>query len=360
MSIQPKSDNLLFWYDKNGRELPWRYKSGKTPDPYIVWLSEIMLQQTTITVVKDYFNRFLIKWPTLLELSRAKLDDVLLEWAGLGYYARARNLHKCAQIICEKYDGKFPESEDELISLPGIGTYTAAAITSIAFDNRAVVIDGNVERVISRVFAITQPLPISKKLIRQKADKLTPNFRSGDYAQAIMDLGSTICSPKSPACFKCPWEVNCEGKRMGLAEDLPRKLSPKSKPSRKGICFWITRNDGYVLMRRREEKGLLGGMMEIPSTPWEKNIQKIEKAVFYSPIKLPLSSWVILPGEVKQIFTHFNLYLLIGKTRITENKYKKLHLSDDFIWVHPEKFDKQALPSLMKKVINYTLFFSGS
>ena len=351
MSIIPDTEKLLNWYDNNGRDLPWRYKNGKKPDPYVVWLSEIMLQQTTVAVVKDYFKRFIIRWPTLFDLSKANLDDVLNEWSGLGYYARARNLHKSAKIISKEHLGKFPEHKKELILLPGIGDYTAAAILSIAFNKRAAAVDGNVERVISRIFAITEPLPSSKSYIREKAIEITPMKRYGDYAQAIMDLGSTICLPRNPMCNECPWEEACQARKAGIQQNLPVKKPKKTKPHRKGICFWIARNDGYVLMRKRQEKGLLGGMMEIPSTPWEKNIQTIDKALNYAPLKLPVAKWTLLLDNIKHVFSHFNLSLVIASSKVTKDKFDKLSLTKDFVWVNPSQIDQLAIPSLTRKIV---------
>ena len=350
MSIKTDSEKLLNWYDRNGRDLPWRYKNGNKPDPYVVWLSEIMLQQTTVAVVKGYFSRFINRWPTLFDLSKASLDEVLQEWSGLGYYARARNLHKCAEIISKKYLGKFPQNERELIQLPGVGEYTSAAIMSIAFNKKATVVDSNVERVISRIFAITESLPSSKRVIRKKAQEISPANRFGDYSQAIMDLGSTICLPKTPLCVECPWEEICQARMKGIEKNLPVKKPKKPKPLRQGICFWIIRHDGYVLLRKRQEKGLLGGMMEIPSTPWEKNIQTIDKAIEYSPLRLSMVNWSILSDNVKHVFSHFNLLLIIASAKIKRDKLEKLSLTEDFVWVNPNQINQLAIPSLTKKI----------
>jgi A/G-specific adenine glycosylase len=232
------TSRLLHWYDTHGRELPWRVKGGRT-DPYRVWLSEIMLQQTTVAAVKDFFLRFVARWPTVGDLAAAELDDVLRAWAGLGYYARARNLHACARKVATERGGKFPTSYEELIALPGIGSYTAAAIGAIAFDLPLAAVDGNVERVISRLYAIETPLPQSKPEIRAKTQALVPDQRAGDFAQALMDLGATICTPKSPNCLICPYTDDCAGCKIGIADRLPRKAPKKSVPTRRAYAFLL-------------------------------------------------------------------------------------------------------------------------
>ena len=231
---------LLAWYDTYGRDLPWRMK-GKKPDPYSVWLSEIMLQQTTVAAVRDYYNKFIEQWPSVRALAAAPLDDVLKAWAGLGYYARARNLHLCAKTVAEQHGGTFPATVDELLKLPGIGPYTAGAIAAIAFDQPFAAVDGNVERVLSRLHAIATPLPESKPLIREIAQALVPSIRAGDFAQALMDLGATICTPKSPNCLICPWTDQCRGRAFGIAETLPKKSAKKAIPTRRGYaCLLYT------------------------------------------------------------------------------------------------------------------------
>ena len=245
------SGKLLAWYDAHARDLPWRSKRGKKPDPYHVWLSEIMLQQTTVAAVKDYYIKFLSRWPRVSDLARASQEDVLRAWAGLGYYARARNLHACAIKVVDEWNGKFPDTEEELRSLPGIGPYTAAAIAAIAFDRPHAAVDGNVERVMARVYAIETPLPAAKPMIKEKAQALVPEKRAGDFAQALMDLGATICTPRTANCGICPWTDHCEGSTRGIAESLPLK-APKAKvPTRHGIAFWVERDDGHILLRSR-------------------------------------------------------------------------------------------------------------
>ena len=334
------ADRLLDWYDRNARLLPWRVPPGGRPDPYHVWLSEVMLQQTTVAAVGPYFRTFLDRWPTVRALAAAPLDDVLVAWAGLGYYARARNLHKCAQLVAAWRDGAFPEDEETLRTLPGIGDYTAAAIAAIAFGRRAVVMDGNIERVVARLFAVADPLPGAKPRLKDLAARLTPERRSGDYAQAAMDLGATVCTPKQPACVLCPWRDDCEGRRLGIAETLPAKVAKPERPVRRGVAFWTTRRDGAVLLRRRPEKGLLGGMMEIPSTPWRGEPWQVAEALTAAPAT---AEWRTLPGVVAHTFTHFHLELavLAGRTRTPE-------LAKG-LWCPLDALDDQALPTLMRK-----------
>jgi A/G-specific adenine glycosylase len=332
---------LLAWYDAFGRDLPWRVKGrvkGKKPDPYSVWLSEIMLQQTTVAAVRDYYNNFIERWPTVQALATASLDDVLKAWAGLGYYARARNLHACAKAVVEQHGGSFPRSLEELLKLPGIGPYTAGAIAAIAFDRPHAAVDGNVERVLSRLHAIETPLPESKLLIRETAQTLVPQKRAGDFVQALMDLGATICTPKSPNCLICPWTDYCRGLALGIAETLPRKSAKKSIPIRRGYAYWLTRLDGAVLLRRRPEKGLLGGMMEVPGSEWAEELPEGE-----APLK---ASWRKLPGKVEHTFTHFHLEITV-LAAIVADAALPLHCR----WVAAQDVDGEALPSVMRKVI---------
>ena len=338
---QDLAGKLLAWYDTHARDLPWRSKPGIKPDPYHVWLSEIMLQQTTVAAVKDYYIKFLSRWPKVSDLAKASQEDVLRAWAGLGYYARARNLHACAIKVVSDWNGKFPDTEEALRTLPGIGPYTAAAIAAIAFDRPHAAVDGNVERVITRVYAIETPLPTAKPLIKEKAQALVPMKRAGDFAQALMDLGATICTPRTPNCKICPWADHCEGRTLGIAESLPRK-APKAKiPIRLGIAFWVERDDGHILLRQRPQKGLLGGMMEIPSTPWEAKLPRTVAAPFeaeWSKVKFP----------VEHTFTHFHLQLSVWKTATTE---KSLPDGGGYRWVHKDELTHEALPSLMRKVV---------
>ena len=336
---------LLAWYDRHARDLPWRAKPGIVAEPYHVWLSEIMLQQTTVAAVREYYLKFLRLWPKVTDLAGASQDDVLRAWAGLGYYARARNLHLCAQHIVADWNGKFPQTETELRSLPGIGPYTAAAIAAIAFDQPHAAVDGNVERVMARLYAIETPLPLAKPQIREKAQSLVPQRRAGDFAQALMDLGATICTPRTANCAICPWTDYCAGRRQGIAESLPRK-SPKSKiPTRLGVAFWIERDDGFILLRRRPQKGLLGGMMEIPSTPWSAKLPR-------DPAPPMAATWKKLSAPVEHTFTHFHLQLSVWKAALTN---PPLPQGGDYSWVHKDNLDAEALPSLMRKVVKLAL-----
>ncbi len=342
--------SLLAWYDLHARDLPWRIhpndtKNNVKANPYHVWISEIMLQQTTVITVKPYFIKFLKLWPSINDLAAAPLDDVLIQWAGLGYYARARHLHKCAIMVAEEYGGKFPSAEKELLKLPGIGIYTAAAIASIAYDASAVVIDGNVDRVISRMFNIRTPLPDSKNEIRSYAEKLTPSSRAGDYAQAIMDLGATICTPKALKCSgRCPWERGCISASLGTSAELPIKKKKPLKPTRRGYAFWAEYK-GYIWLCKREEKGLLGGMMEIPSTDWIPSNSWDNIPEPQVPI---IANWKEVHGLVRHTFTHFHLELKIIRLDIEE----MINLQEGS-WYKLDELDRYALPTVMMKIIHH-------
>lgn len=348
------SADLLNWYDRHRRRLPWRALPGESADPYAVWLSEIMLQQTTVTAVKPYFESFLARWPTVGDLTRAKVEDVMTAWAGLGYYARARNLHKCAQVVANEYDGVFPNTEAGLRTLPGVGPYTAAAIAAIAFGRRAVVVDGNVERVMARLFAVTEPLPKSKPTLYAHADSLTPASRCGDYAQAVMDLGATVCTPKSPACVICPWAAPCAARREGIQEQLPAKLKKAEIPTRHGVAFWMMRKDGAVLLRRREAKGLLGGMAEVPSTDWRAARWTEADASSVLPFA---KGWQTLPGMVTHTFTHFHLELTVMTAKLSDAQAAKL--GKDAIWTPLESIGDAGLPSVMAKIAKHAMAAMG-
>lgn len=345
---RPVAPALLRWYDAHARVLPWRSPPGQPANPYAVWLSEIMLQQTTVVTVGPYFQDFLTRWPTVEALAAASLDDVMKRWAGLGYYSRARNLHACALAVAHDHRGIFPDTEEGLRSLPGIGPYTAAAIVAIAFGKRATVIDGNVDRVVTRLFAIEAPLPLSKPEIRAAAEALTPDLRAGDFAQAMMDLGATICTPKSPSCNRCPLETMCEAKRRDIAETLPRRAPKKPRPVRHGACFFVTRSDGAVLLRKRVAKGLLGGMMEVPTTPWEDAARSDEEHLTQAPLK---AQWKKRVGTVEHTFTHFHLVLTVYVAEAKTVDAKKA----DGIWTPHEEMAGEALPSLMRKVIAHAM-----
>jgi len=340
------ADRLLAWYDRHARALPWRAKAGERADPYRVWLSEIMLQQTTVVTVGPYFRDFLARWPTVHDLAAADLDAVLHAWQGLGYYARARNLYKCAGVVCANHGGAFPDSEAELLRLPGVGAYTAAAIAAIAFGRRATVMDGNVERVIARLFNVTTPLPRAKPELRRLAESLTPAMRAGDYAQAMMDLGATVCLPRKPKCMLCPLADACTARRAGSQAALPAKLPKAIRPKRHGIVFWTLRRDGAVLLRRRPENGLLGGLFEVPSTEWRAAPWSIDEAKGAAPTR---ASWRPLDGVVRHGFTHFELELslLVGSVRGAD--------TDGGVWCAVDRLSDYALPTLMKKVVRHAL-----
>jgi A/G-specific adenine glycosylase len=346
--IDPKlhAERLLAWYDRHRRRLPWRALPGEAADPYRVWLSEIMLQQTTVVTVGPYFERFLERWPTVRALAASPLDDVLQVWAGLGYYARARNLHACAQAVVSEHGGRFPDSEAGLRALPGIGAYTAAAVAAIAFDRQAGVMDGNIERVLTRLHAIADPLPAIKPALRQLATDLTPAARPGDYAQAMMDLGATLCTPRKPACSLCPLTEACAARRAGNQEDYPAKQAKPERPLRRGVVFWTMRGDGAVLLRRRPEKGLLGGMIEVPSTDWTVAPVDLASARGAAPIAAP---WRVLDGLVTHGFTHFQLELTVmaAKVRLGDPKLG--------IWCPLDRIGEQALPTLFRKVVRHAL-----
>ncbi len=338
---------LLDWYDRHRRHLPWRAPPGTRPDPYRVWLSEIMLQQTTVPVVAGYFQRFLERWPTLEALAGAELDEVLHAWQGLGYYARARNLHACARRLVADHGGRFPDEEAALRALPGIGRYTAAAIAAIAHDRPATVVDGNVERVIARLRAVETPLPAAKPVLYALAAELTPRARPGDYAQALMDLGAGVCTPRKPGCHACPWQGACEGYAKGTAESLPRRAPKRPRPLRHGVAFWLMREDGAVLLRRRPEKGLLGGMIELPSTPWRAEPWELAEASAHAPEALP---WQALPEPVRHGFTHFEIELLVAVAESADNDCAG---ENSDIWCPPARFSEHALPSLTRKLVRY-------
>jgi A/G-specific adenine glycosylase len=338
---RPRAADILAWYDRHGRTLPWRAPPGARADPYRVWLSEIMLQQTTVVTVQPYFARFTEAWPTVEALAAAPLGTLLEAWAGLGYYARARNLHACAQQVAGPLGGRFPDTEDGLRALPGIGAYTAAAIAAIAFGRHAVVVDGNVERVMARLFDVETPLPAAKPELRALAASLTPRCRPGDYAQAVMDLGATVCTPRKPKCDLCPWAAPCLARAHGTAAERPARSPRAERPTRHGVAFWLERADGAVLLRRRPPHGLLGGMMEVPGTDWLGNKPAKAAVRAAEPAR---ADWVVLPGTVHHGFTHFRLELTVRAARVEAAP------EADGIWCAPDRLDAQALPTLMRKV----------
>lgn len=344
---------LLEWYDAERRDLPWRTRRGRRPDAYKIWLSEIMLQQTTVKAVIPFYLRFLKLWPTVDALAAAELEDVLSAWAGLGYYSRARNLHKCAQAVVARPDRKFPRTEAELIELPGIGPYTAAAIAAIAFGEAATPVDGNVERVTARLFAVKRPMPGAKKELKRLAATLTPSRRPGDFAQAMMDLGATVCSPKRPSCLMCPLQQDCHAHALGIAEQLPVRLAKAERPVRYGMAFLALREDGQVLLRKRPEAGLLGGMLEVPSTDWQDDWMASDAALTAAPVR---TDWWQVPGIVSHTFTHFRLELIVYRAIVPVNASLTFWSNPDACrWVARRELAAQALPTVMKKVIAHAL-----
>ncbi len=373
---RPRAADLLAWYDRHRRNLPWRAGPGERPDPYRVWLSEIMLQQTTVKAVAPYFGRFLARWPDVRALAAAPLDDVLKQWAGLGYYARARNLHACARAVVARHGGRFPARAEELAALPGIGPYTAAALAAIAFDLPAVPIDGNVERVVARLFAVEEALPAAKPQIRRLADCLLPGERAGDFAQALMDLGATICTPRRPACALCPWIDACAARARGDPEVFPIKARKRQGSLRRGAAFVAMRADGCVLVRSRLPKGLLGGMTEVPTTVWTHDFDE-SGALAAAPRFASLSPsralagpkgrtrsspnsdgekrWRRLPGVVTHVFTHFPLELVVYTAAVPANAVAP----DGARWVALAELAGEALPNVMRKVVAHALGARG-
>lgn len=396
-TLEPKA--LLAWYDRHRRDLPWRAKRGETPEPYRVWLSEIMLQQTRVETVARYYENFLAKFPSVEKLAKAPLSEVLKTWAGLGYYARARNLHACARVVAKEHGGKFPETEEGLRELPGIGGYTAAAIAAIAFGKKAAPVDGNIERVIARLFKVETPLPAAKPELQRLASTLAPARRAGDFAQGMMDLGSMICTPKNPSCLLCPWNDVCAAHRAGESEIYPRRTPKAEGKLRRGAAFVVLRADGTVLLRRRPRRGLLGGMSEVPNTEWSAGFEEKTALQFapdvHSGANFPVGSrpspfgaltrasslserhrgepgegrqktvsrvhkvskgstklkWHRKPGYVRHAFTHFPLELSVYVAEVPASmsapkggRFAKL-----------AKLESEALPTLMRKVIAHAL-----
>ncbi|MGQ0673029.1 MAG: A/G-specific adenine glycosylase [Hyphomicrobium sp.] len=344
---------LLDWYDVERRELPWRATAPRRADPYRVWLSEIMLQQTTVKAVIPYYLRFLARWPDVGALAASELEDVLSEWAGLGYYSRARNLHTCARQVVAQHGGRFPRSERELLALPGIGPYTAAAIVAIAFGEPATPVDGNIERVVARLFAVRQPMPAAKAEIRRLAATLTPDNRPGDFAQAMMDLGAAVCTPKRPSCLMCPLQTDCHAHAKGIEAALPVRRTKAERPARFGVAFLVLREDGHVLLRQRPEAGLLGGMLEVPSTDWLSDWPRPDHALGAAPVK---ASWWSVPDSVSHTFTHFRLELMVYRAIVPVEATLTFWAEPERCrWVARRDLDRAALPSVMRKVIAHAL-----
>jgi A/G-specific adenine glycosylase len=344
-----RADLLLAWYDRHRRVLPWRARKGERSDPYRVWLSEIMLQQTTVKAVGPYFEKFVARWSTVAALGAASLDDVLRMWAGLGYYSRARNLHACAAAVLREHDGRFPDTEEGLRTLPGVGPYTAAAIAAIAFDHATMPVDGNIERVVSRLFAVEDDLPKAKPRIRALAQTLLPSQRSGDAAQALMDLGATICTPKKPACALCPLNDDCASRLRGDQETFPRKAPKKTGALRRGAAFVVTRG-AEVLVRTRPAKGLLGGMTEVPTSDWIAG-QDDAHARKQAPKLAGLARWQRKVGVVSHVFTHFPLELVVYLSQVPA----RTRAPDGMRWVAIATLSDEALPNLMRKVLAHGL-----
>ncbi|MXN66087.1 A/G-specific adenine glycosylase [Stappia sp. GBMRC 2046] len=347
MTLAAAPSALIAWYDRHARPLPWRVSPedralGVVPDPYHVWLSEVMLQQTTVAAVKSYYSAFVERWPRVEDLAAAGEEDVMKAWAGLGYYSRARNLKKCAETVARDHGGRFPQTEEGLKALPGIGPYTAAAIAAIAFDRPAAVVDGNIERVITRLEAIETPLPDAKPQIRDHVAELMPPDRPGDFAQAMMDLGATICTPRKPACALCPWMDECAGRRKGIAETLPHKAAKAQKPTRRGMAFVAVREDGAVLLRRRPPRGLLGGMSEPPTSEWAAD------AVTDRPLDAPLAlKWRKSPAPVRHTFTHFHLEMTVWRADAPAGTPPP----HGHWWSPSHEISGEALPTVMKKAV---------
>ena len=341
----PLTRRLLDWYDRRRRDLPWRAKPGETVDPYRAWLAEIMLQQTGVKVAAPYFLRFAERWPTVRDLAAARRDEVMAAWAGLGYYARARRLHECARHVAHALGGRFPDTVEGLRALPGVGAYTSAAIAAIAFGRPAAAVDGNVARVMARLHAIAEPPPGVLKAVRARTAALAPADRPGDFAQALMDLGATVCTPRRPACGLCPWRDACAGRKAGIAEQLPRPAPRRARPLRHGLAFWLERPDGRAMLRTRPADGLLGGMLEAPSTPWRETPWELDEALAHAPAR---GTWTLLAGVVRHGFTHFSLDLKVA----TETCRGACPEGD---WRHPDRFPDLALPTLTRKVARHAL-----
>jgi A/G-specific adenine glycosylase len=345
------SASLMAWYDRHRRALPWRALPGERPDPYRVWLSEIMLQQTTVTAVKPYFAAFLERFPTVPALSEAPSEAVMSAWAGLGYYSRARNLHACARAVVAEHGGRFPDTEAGLRALPGIGAYTAAAVAAIAFSRHAAAVDGNVERVISRLLALEAPMPAGRRAVHAATLALAPQDRPGDFAQALMDLGSTICTPRKPACALCPWREPCRARQAGQPENHPRKLAKKEGKLRRGAAFVAVRADGALLLRTRPPRGLLGSMAEVPTSAWSAEFQ-LAQALGAAPLE---ASWRLGNAAVRHVFTHFPLELAVYAAEVPAD----VAAPPGARFTPLAALEAEPMPSLMLKVVEAGLATLG-
>ena len=375
------SARLLAWYDVHRRVLPWRAPAGKRADPYRIWLSEIMLQQTTVQAVGAYYRKFLTLWPDVKALAAAKQDDVLAAWAGLGYYARARNLHAAAKVVAHEMGGKFPRTAESLRVLPGVGGYTSGAIAAIAYDEKQAAMDANAERVIARLYAVDTPMQKAKAELHALCSALVPD-RAGDFAQALMDLGSAICTPKRPACPNCPWNADCKARKLGIQEQLPVKAPKMARPLRRGAAFVARDKSGAVLLVKRPDKGLLASMLEPPLGPWEENFPSGAKALKQAPFE---AAWKKRPGIVRHGFTHFELETEVYVADVTQHPplswpanaghpvgskkrsdRKKLDGPDkpghdrlEVRWVPRNDLHKVELPTVMRKIVEHALDDGG-
>ena len=343
-----RAQRLLAWYDAHRRDLPWRAKPGEAADPYCVWLSEVMLQQTTVQAVASYYRKFIARWPTVEALARAPLDDVLAAWAGLGYYARARNLHKAAKMVADELGGRFPSTAEELRKLPGVGAYTSGAVAAIAYGAREAAMDANAERVIARLFAVEEPLPGAKPKLLTLGKSLVPEKRAGDFAQALMDLGAGLCSVKRPTCASCPWTDDCAARKRGVAETLPVKGPKMVRPLRRGAAFVAHDADGAVLLVKRPEKGLLGSMMQPPQSEWGERFPSDDEAMAQAPFR---AAWKKLPVVVRHGFTHFELEIEVWVAEVKKRpKVGGVWLAD---------LSDTALPTVMRKIVEHAFADEG-
>jgi A/G-specific adenine glycosylase len=343
------ASNLLAWYDLHRRVLPWRAPAGKRADPYKVWLSEIMLQQTTVQAVAAYYRKFLKLWPDVTALADAKQDEVLAAWAGLGYYARAHNLHAAARIVAHDMGGKFPTTAEALRALPGVGGYTAGAIAAIAYDEKQAAMDANAERVIARLYAVETPMPKAKTQLHALGSALVPD-RAGDFAQALMDLGSAICTPRRPACQNCPWNSGCEARKRGIQELLPVKAPKMARPLKRGAAFVARDRTGAVLLVKRPDKGLLASMLEPPLGPWSEDFPSAAKALSQAPFE---AKWKKRPGIVRHGFTHFELETEVYVAEFARRPKFKGE------WIAADRLREVALPTVMRKIVEHGLDEGG-
>jgi A/G-specific adenine glycosylase len=340
MTSGSETGRLLAWYDRHRRALPWRAAPGRPPEPYHVLLSEVMLQQTTVATAAGRFEQFLARFPSLAALAAAAPADVLHAWQGLGYYRRARALHACAQAIVEQYGGALPQSESGLRALPGIGPYTARAVLAIAFGQPTVPVDANVARVLARLHGVEVALPAALKELQLLADRLASRTRPGDVAQALMDLGATVCRPREPRCGLCPWQPGCVAHAAGTAERLPRCTARPARPVRRGVAFLLTRPDGAILFRRRPQEGLLGGLHELPGSPWLAGPLRLASSLEHAPAA---ADWRLAREPVRHGFTHFVLELTLAEASVRRSR--------PGLWCAPQRLHELALPTVMRKLL---------